>query len=227
MRSLAIALAFFSLACVIETDDDPEVIGPCGGVHCSENGYCDAGECRCDPGFVGDPYAAHGCSKVGACPTTCGLNAYCDDGACVCAAGFVAVCSTGDCIAASSLCDGVPDCANEADESSEVCDTFVVQTWHVVDDCDDGLDVEWRLWSEDGTWVWPNIEEVFMTAGLGARVTESIECLEGETVCLGAAAEGASGHRWGVGIDGEMSCDGCCFRCEAGSIDYGALLCPR
>jgi hypothetical protein len=215
----------FSIAggCVIDSDD-PEIVGPCGGVQCSDNGWCDAGECRCDAGYVGDPYAEHGCTQVGACETTCGLNAWCDAGACVCADGFVAVCSTGDCIAQSSVCDGAVDCANEADESSEICDTFVVQTWTITDACDDGVDVQWRLWSEDGTWVWPNIEEVFVTQGFGARTSESIECLEGETLCFGGAADGAA---WGVGVDGAMTCDGCCFRCASESIEYGDLLCPN
>lgn len=228
LRGVVVLAWLSSTGCVIVEEEAPP--GPCDRVACSENGYCEAGKCSCKPGYLGDPYALHGCQSAvpgSHCQTTCGLNAYCSNGACRCAEGFVAVCGTGDCIPEASLCDGYQDCQNGKDEEPAVCYPAAAQEWIVVDDCDDGLDVEWRLWSEDGTWVWPNIEEVFMTAGLGARVTESIECLEGETVCLGAAAEGASGHRWGVGIDGEMSCDGCCFRCEAGSIDYGALLCPR
>jgi hypothetical protein len=222
-RLATLFLLSLATACVIDPDDEPQLLGPCGGVECSDHGWCDAGECRCDPGYVGDPYAEHGCSRVGACATTCGLNSYCEDGSCVCADGFIAVCSTGDCLAASSICDGVVDCANEADEADDLCATFVVQTWVVSDGCDDGQDVQWRLWSEDGAWVWPNIEEVYVTAGLGARTSETIECLEGETICLGGGADDAA---WGVGIDGTMTCDRCCFACTSESIEYGALLCP-
>ena len=211
--------------CVIESDD-PEVVGPCGGVACSENGYCDAGECKCAYGYVGDPYAAHGCSKIypeSECETTCGLNSYCDAGACVCAEGFIAICGTGDCLAGSSVCDGVADCPNEADEAQETCNNFVVQTWNVQDDCDDGEDTQWRIWTRDKVWVWPNIDEVFVTRGLGVLTSESIECLEGEIICLGGAAPGAA---WGVGVNASMTCDGCCFTCSSGTIDYGALVCP-
>lgn len=223
-------MAVFGLAgCFIQVDEPPSdvVIGdPCDDVACSEHGYCDDGACYCDPYYVGNAYALHGCQPsgvaVGACETTCGLNAFCADQACVCADGFVAVCGTGDCMPEAQVCDGIVDCINERDEDVEVCEVAEVQHWAVVDGCDDGVDVAWRLWARDRGWVWPSLDDAFVTEGVDVVSRESIECVRGETICLGAEANGA---QWGVGPDGIADCSDCCFECLPGVIDFGTLAC--
>jgi hypothetical protein len=205
----------------------PEKRHPCGDLQCSLDGYCTAdAQCKCKPGYVGDPYALYGCTPSqpgGGCNTTCGLNAYCDDEACRCDDGFVAVCSTGDCIPEQQLCDGADDCANAADEDPDVCFPIIVQEWLVTDDCDDGRDVKWRLWAAERGWVWPSPDDAFVTHGFDVDSYELIECQRGEQVCFGAQLDGAL---WGVGADGTQTCEDCCFSCAADLVDLGFLGCP-
>lgn len=212
-------------ACFVDGGDDPVRLDPCDVVACSVDGYCQAGECHCDPGFVGNPDALHGCQPSGTkspCGTTCGLNAFCDSGECVCDDGFVAVCGTGDCIGTDRLCDGTADCANAADEDALVCFDGAVQYWTVVDGCDDGEDVAFRLWAQDRDWVWPSVDSEFRTAGLEQVSSEPIECLDGELICFGGVA---GDRQWGIGLDGEGSCDDCCQPCASDVVDIGALTC--
>ncbi|MEM6292154.1 MAG: hypothetical protein AAGA54_12840 [Myxococcota bacterium] len=221
--------------CLIEVADEDDPQGdatggsddPCDDVACSVDGYCSDGECFCNPYFVGNPYALYGCqpsTATSSCDTTCGLNAFCDDGlgACVCAEGFVAVCGTGDCLPEALLCDGNDDCVNGNDELAEVCTSADVQQWAVTDVCDDGQDIAWRLWSLDRGWVWPSLSSTFFTDGYDVITYTSIECVTGETICLGAELGGAS---WGVGLDGVGDCEDCCWPCQEGVVDFGALAC--
>ncbi len=219
----ALGAALGCPACVVEVP--PEQGHPCAGLQCSDNGYCRAGDCYCESGFLGNPYAIHGCQSTApgtGCATTCGLNAWCDDGACVCEQGFVAVCGTGDCLGLGKVCDGTPDCANQADELPQTCAQQVVQQWTVVDDCDDGVDVQWRLYSRDRDWAWPVADTVFVTDAPGIPSHEEVECLQGETICFGADAQGRT---WGVGIDGTDQCDDCCFLCRVDPVDLGVVGC--
>lgn len=209
--------------CVIEVP--PESEHACEDVRCSTNGYCRNGACQCASGFLGNPYALHGCQSTRpglGCTTTCGLNAYCEQGACVCEQGFIAVCGTGDCLALRQLCDGVPDCPNQADEAPQTCAQEAIQQWTLVDDCDDGLDVRWRLWSLDRDWAWPGPETTFVSEGMGRPNHEEVECLQGEQICWGAQA---GARIWGVGVDGTGACDDCCYRCLDEPVDLGGLGC--
>lgn len=222
---LGAVIAASCSGCVVEVP--PERRHPCEDILCSYDGYCTAdAKCRCKPGFVGDPYALHGCAPSqpnGYCDTTCGLNAYCDQGACRCADGFVAVCGTGDCIPEAQLCDGLDDCANAADEDPGVCYPVIVQEYLVTDDCDDGEDVVWRLWAAERDWVWPGPDEAFVTRGVGVDASELVECRRDELVCFGASLGGV---HWGVGADGTRTCEDCCSRCSGDLVDLGWLGCP-
>lgn len=211
--------------CVIEIPDDDADEGACEDVRCSIDGYCRGGDCFCERGFFGNPYALHGCQTTQAgrgCTTTCGLNSYCEQGACVCEQGFIAVCGTGDCLALRQLCDGVPDCPNHADESLQTCNPPRTQQWTMTDDCVDGQDMEWRLYSRDRDWAWPSANDTFVTSGLGIPSHEEIECLGREWICYGAAADGLE---WGIGLDASRTCDDCCFRCGDDPVDLGSLTC--
>ncbi len=228
VRTLVVsALAWFG-ACVIEDNGAAGgTDGSCNPSLCSNNAHCAEGECVCDTNYVGDPYAANGCTRIGngaACATTCGLNAFCDEslGACICANDFVAVCGTGDCIPASQLCDGENDCVNRADEDPGQCEVSAASTWQVWDACDDGANIEFRLFADGRSWVWPSASEAFVTTALDAEVYQTIGCVAGELVCLGASAGELS---WGVGAAGLESCEDCCFMCEDGLVEFGAMGC--
>lgn len=228
MRAWILVAALGLTGCFVQVDEPPPLtVDPCEDVACSEHGYCDAGECFCEPYYIGNAYALHGCQPTGAvpgaCDTTCGLNAFCDGSGCACVEGYVAVCGTGDCMPVEQVCDGVADCVNDRDEDPEVCDVAEVQHWSLADDCVDGLDVHWRLWAQDRGWVWPSLDDAFVTEGVGVAQRASIECIRGETICLGAEAGGV---QWGVGLDGTTACDDCCHPCVPGVIEFGSLACP-
>jgi hypothetical protein len=213
-------------ACALHADPVTEDAS-CEDVVCSTNATCGGGECFCDQGYEGDPYALEGCQPIrpppiGDCEGGCGENAYCADGNCYCEEGTVAVCGTPDCIPRANLCDGTADCPNAADEDPAVCYPAVVQEWLLTDTCADGLDVEWRLWAWDRDWVWPGPHEIFVSGGLYIDSYEAIECAEGELICFG----GQAGDRvWGVGTDGAYDCDDCCSTCAADLVDVGYLAC--
>ncbi len=211
--------------CFVDLPTDSALSSLCAGKNCSTNGYCNDGVCYCSANHVGNPNALYGCQPSGAlspCQTTCGLNALCEAGACRCVDGFVAVCGSGDCVATRSLCDGAPDCANAADEDPQVCFDGALQSWSLVDACDDGDPVSWRVWAQDRDWVWPNPQDVFVSEGFDLVSRQSIECIAGELLCFGAES---ADSQWGVGLDGRGRCDDCCQPCESEAVDLGALAC--
>ena len=97
-----------------------------------------------------------------------------------------------------------------------------VQQWTLLDDCEDGRDVEWRLWSRDRDWAWPGPDETFFTDDEGVPSHEEVECLVGERICFGAEA---GEQQWGVGVDGTAHCDSCCFICSEQPVELGGLTC--
>jgi hypothetical protein len=133
------------------------------------------------------------------------------------------VCGTGDCIDEARVCDDFEDCQNGADEDPAACEPVLLQSWRLTDGCDDGQDVRWRLWAEQRDWVWPTIDTVFVTGGLDRGHEEVIECIEGERICFGATSGDLS---WGIGADGDRSCEDCCFACDGYAVDVGTLGCP-
>ncbi len=126
---------------------------------------------------------------------TCGANAYCDQGLCSCHPGYGGVADVG-------------------------CEPLMSVL--VTDLCDDGLDVEFRLFSQDYATTWPTNSTLF-TAGYNVDTIHEIRCASGEIVCFGAQAGELS---WGVGLDGELGC-GAPFRFECGpyTVDAGFLTC--
>ena len=128
----------------------------------------------------------------------CGVNAYDAGGTCACLVGY----------------DGDP---------YEACDPLIDLL--ITDLCDDGLDIEWRIFAEERSWVWPDGSQVFVTAGYDVDTVETLQCYEGETLCFGAA----SGDQvWGLGLEGpggNLSCTDCCFDCGAYLFDLGFLTC--
>ncbi|MCA9715609.1 MAG: hypothetical protein H6713_21010 [Myxococcales bacterium] len=225
---LALGVIGMALGCVIYVED-VEDGDPCAGVTCSADGGCEAGVCFCDEGYSGNPYNDRGCQPTApaadgsACEPSCGVNAHCSDNACYCDVGHVAVCPGADCLPEDRVCDGEADCPGGEDEAAEVCNRTILQEFLLTDDCYDGLDIQWRLWSEDNSWVWPGPESAFQTAGDGVDTYELVDCYAGEWLFFGGESGAAT---WGVGLQGELPCENCGFQCgQAPTIDIGYLTC--
>lgn len=125
----------------------------------------------------------------------CGANAYCTQGACSCLPGY----------------GGPP---------TQGCEPILEVL--LTDDCDDGLDVEFRLFSGDTSQAWPS-DSTLYTSGYGVDTVHSIRCQEGERVCFGARAGDLI---WGVGLDNSGPCeDPFRFVCGPGQVDAGYLTC--
>jgi len=100
-----------------------------------------------------------------------------------------------------------------------------VMTFRLTDDCDDGADVLWRLFSDTReNWQWPEGEDVYETPGLGWDDLRAITCEPDEWICFGAETESGT-LVYGVGLDFSASCDDCCYPCESREIDLGYLTC--
>jgi hypothetical protein len=92
----------------------------------------------------------------------------------------------------------------------------------VMDLCDDGLDVEFRLFSEDSAKTWP-VNSTLFTAGYEVNTIHEIRCSEGEFVCFGAQAGDLS---WGVGLANDLNCEPPLrFKCGPYTVDAGYLTC--
>ena len=217
LSSAFAALAGLILGCAVYVDPGGE--GSCSDDICGENASCKGTVCVCDPGYDGFPEMEQGCMptqpppSTSACDLGCGANAYCSEDLCYCQPGAVSVCENGGCLPLDQVCDGTVNCAEGNDEAVEICYPTVVMPWSVMDSCPDGLDIEWKLFSDDRDWAWPSGDDVFWTGGLDVEVFEYIECGEGELICIGA---GAGDQSWGVGLDGLGGCEDCCWECTKG-----------
>ena len=130
--------------------------------------------------------------------TECGPFAYDYRGACYCEDGF-----DGD------------------DPYGAGCSPLM--TFRVTDDCDDGQDVSWKLFSDTRDWTWPAGDSEYRTPGLGYDGLETILCENDEWICFGAQTD--SGLTYGVGLDFSALCDDCCYPCESRELDLGYLTC--
>ena len=163
--------------------------------HCAYNAYADSyGHCVCEAGYAGDPY--YECIRCGD-HTDVVWDDYYGENICVCRHGYA----------------GDP-------YSAEGCE--VAPQWWVADFCDDGLDVQWRLFAQDADYEWPGDGGVFVTPGFGQDQYESTYCIEGESICFGGIA---GDLEWGVGINGDLPCEDCCFSCEPVTHLIGELTC--
>ncbi|MCC0056712.1 MAG: hypothetical protein H6883_11305 [Rhodobiaceae bacterium] len=93
-------------------------------------------------------------------------------------------------------------------------------TWHFRNDHPNTVSLE--LYSEDRDHVWPGGNEVYILDD-GNEITISIECNSGESICYGAWVRNRSSTYWGVGYDGEQSCDDCCYTCDGGETELSIL----
>ncbi|MDW6025176.1 hypothetical protein SAZ10_25790 [Mesorhizobium sp. BAC0120] len=78
--------------------------------------------------------------------------------------------------------------------------------------------VEVQLFSQSRNHVWPGSDEVYMLDD-GETKTMSLSCQDGESICYGAWISGDQSTFWGVGPDGEETCDDCCYTCQGGETE--------
>ena len=97
--------------------------------------------------------------------------------------------------------------------------------WDMEDACNDGIDVKYRFFHYQNNRIvrtWPSSSRVYVASQFGTPYTSTLEPSSGGKVCYGAEA----GRKyWGVGIDGDESCDNCCSSVpEAGPIEVTTRL---
>lgn len=208
---------------------EPDDYKTCNDVACGAHASCGDGQCFCDPGYEGNPYT--GCHAVKPevdpdCDKECGANAYCSEGECYCEVDHVYVCGVNaGCLPVDRLCDGTADCPNSADEAVAVCSRPVFQEWLLTDDCDDGLDIQWRLFAMDRDWAWPDASATFRTGGYRVDTYQVIQCFENEWICFAGQAGDVT---WGLNLDGTGQCDQCCAQCgQQDLLDLGFLTCDQ
>lgn len=228
-RTLLLGLVAAVSGCVLY--GQPEDVKTCEDVICGANASCGGEDaaCFCDAGHEGNPY--DGCKATmpivdESCATPCGQFAYCSEGGCYCELDHVPVCgANAGCFPEARLCDDVADCPNSADESVAVCNPSIFQEWLLTDGCDDGDDIQWKLFAQDRDWSWPSGDDVFRSGGYGVDMYQTIQCFEGELICFAGASSTSS---WGFNLDGTGMCDACCAPCGNdgyGLLDIGILEC--
>ena len=94
-----------------------------------------------------------------------------------------------------------------------------VHEFLITDACDDGLDVEFRLFSLDTTQTWPN-SSTLLTAGLDA--TRSADPLRGGARVFGARAGDLV---WGAGLDGQGGLQRPFLYLQLKQVDMSYLTC--
>ncbi|MDH5639543.1 MAG: hypothetical protein OEZ04_13740 [Nitrospinota bacterium] len=86
--------------------------------------------------------------------------------------------------------------------------------WYVTDFCDDDINIEFQFFSSKHSGqAWGP----FSTKELGRYVTGALECIGGETVCMGAWS---GKQTWGVGKANDRYCEDCCGTCNGISYTF-------
>ena len=104
------------------------------------------------------------------------------------------------------------------------CQTASV-TLGISDGCIDGEDIWYRFYLNGGTWFWPNSVFIdYWTSTSDDLSTHKLNCRPGALLCFGAKNESGT-ISWGVGFDGDRSCDSCCWTCDEGTSYNWDLIC--
>jgi len=87
----------------------------------------------------------------------------------------------------------------------------------ITDFCDDGYAINYKFFDVDHDLVWPSASSHYYTEFYDYKYTSDLSCIPGAKICYGAAT---GELYWGVGINGDYGCEGCCVFCEDGK-SYG------
>jgi tetratricopeptide (TPR) repeat protein len=88
-------------------------------------------------------------------------------------------------------------------------------TWRLRNNTGETIHV--KLFGPGRSHVWPGVGRNWRLDA-GARLEQRITCLQGEKICYGAWYRRDPDTFWGVGLDGDQSCRGCCTTCTADSV---------
>ena len=112
------------------------------------------------------------------------------------------------------------------------CMEFQEVTVSLTDQCDDGEDILFRLFqfadsdSYNYDRFWPeDSSKVFVSNGLNQEAATKIYCEKSKLICYGGKPEDSDSTYWGVGINGNKGCEGCCFECQDGVEKSIDLIC--
>ncbi|MBF0171542.1 MAG: hypothetical protein HQK87_10735 [Nitrospinae bacterium] len=97
-------------------------------------------------------------------------------------------------------------------------------TWRIVDQCDDGVAVNYRFYDVDNNLEWPDRPAYYTAAEANKTYLTSFTCPKDGKVCLGAT-DADRKWSWGVGLEGTHDCIDCCFFCDSTDIAYYPLGC--
>ena len=100
-------------------------------------------------------------------------------------------------------------------------------TYTIGDGCQDGIGLYVRFFDETNDLVFPNSSQVYVVnSGRTSVIRLSVK--RGAKICLGAERSDLDGYYWGVDINNDKGCAGCCNVVpNTGNIARGFnLICP-
>ncbi|MFN2425168.1 MAG: dockerin type I domain-containing protein [Candidatus Binatia bacterium] len=101
--------------------------------------------------------------------------------------------------------------------------THSTMTWKISDGCPDGNGLHVRLFDDDNGVIYPSSNQVY-TVGSGNTVNLPISCKTGAKICHGASDDDSQNMFWGVGLNGDSSCENCCSTCSNSTVSVN-LVC--
>lgn len=87
-----------------------------------------------------------------------------------------------------------------------------VLRWQLNDACPDNFGLVARFFDKTDEGLWPDSTHVYV-AESGGSIARPLSCKTGNKICYGAEPDGDPTRYWGVGIDGDQGCEGCCTTC--------------
>lgn len=92
----------------------------------------------------------------------------------------------------------------------------------ITDQCDDGYYIEYKYFDVDHDLVWPDADSYYYTEYFNQAYTSILSCIPSAKICYG----GNTGSMyWGLGLEGDESCDSCCVDCVDGTSFDWTLTC--
>ena len=82
-------------------------------------------------------------------------------------------------------------------------------TWTIKDGCVDGVGIYIRFFDETNDIVFPNSTQVY-SIGSGHTGSVKLSVKRGAKICYGAEPSNLDGSYWGVSLDNNQGCAGCC-----------------
>ena len=93
--------------------------------------------------------------------------------------------------------------------------------WTISDQCNNGYSIDYNFHDRAHNWAWPGGGQVWVI-NYGQTFNQTLSCVPGANVCVGARMTDGSGSYWGVNIDDSSGCTNCCGTCgNAGTYSFG------